>query len=61
MQVHFEWDPDKAAKNLRIHEVSFEEASTIFSDPLASEVRDIGHSEHEDRWLTVGMSRNGRF
>jgi hypothetical protein len=44
----FEWDTRKAARNLRIRQVSFEEASTVFDDPLSATVSDPDHSEEED-------------
>jgi uncharacterized DUF497 family protein len=46
--VQFEWDPEKAESNLTKHEVSFEEATSVFGDPLATTVRDSLHSEEED-------------
>lgn len=54
--MRFEWDPAKAASNLRKHGVSFEEASTVFADPLATTVPDPDHSVEEQRWLTTGAS-----
>jgi uncharacterized DUF497 family protein len=54
--VRFEWDPDKAAQNLANHGVSFDEASTVFGDPLATTVHDPDHSDDEERWLTTGQS-----
>ncbi len=54
--MEFEWDPRKAARNLRKHKVSFTEAATVFSDPLGVTVRDPDHSSEEDRFITVGMS-----
>jgi uncharacterized DUF497 family protein len=59
--VHFEWDPAKAAENFRKHEVSFEEASTVFYDPLAATGADPDHSEYEERMITFGMSSAGRL
>jgi uncharacterized DUF497 family protein len=59
--VRFEWDSEKAAANLAKHGVSFEEASTIFGDPLATTVVDADHSEEEERWLTTGSSVQGRI
>jgi hypothetical protein len=56
----YEFDPDKAAANLRKHGVSFEEAFTVFSDPLASMLPDDQHSGDEPRFVTVGMSSAGR-
>jgi len=59
--VEFEWDPKKAAKNLRKHEVSFDEAATVFGDPLGTTVPDPDHSLAENRYITVGMSRRRRL
>ena len=58
--MRFEWDPEKAASNLAKHGVSFEEARTVFGDPLATTVPDPSHSVGEERRLTTGMSRQGR-
>lgn len=52
----FEWDPLKAAENLRKHRVSFEEAATIFFDPFALTIPDPDHSSSEDRFVTIGQS-----
>jgi uncharacterized DUF497 family protein len=57
----FEWDPDKAAANLRIHGVSFEEAAVVFQDPLAKVHSDPDHSESEDRAILIGHSGTGRL
>ena len=56
----YEFDPQKAAANLKKHGVSFEEAITVFSDPLASTLPDDQHSEGEPRFITVGMSSMNR-
>lgn len=56
----FEWDVIKAARNLRKHGVSFEEASTILGDPLSLTIPDPLHSGEEDRWVTLGTSSRGR-
>jgi hypothetical protein len=52
----FEWDPNKAAANLVKHGVSFDEATTIFADPVALDGPDVGHSTEEPRFLRVGRS-----
>ena len=52
----FEFDPAKAASNLKKHGVSFAEAMTVFEDPLASTLPDDQHSVDENRFITVGMS-----
>lgn len=56
--LRFEWDPEKAKRNLEEHEVSFEEAQTIFYDEFAVEFYDDKHSEWEDRFLMLGLSTN---
>ena len=61
LSVEFEWDPKKAAKNLRRHRVSFNEAATVFGDSLGTTVPDPDHSLAEDRYITVGMSSRGRL
>jgi uncharacterized DUF497 family protein len=57
----FEWDPEKAAQNLRHHGVSFDEASRAFRDPLSRTIHDPDHSEDEDRFLLLGESGSGRL
>ena len=52
----YEWDPAKAAVNTRKHGVSFEEAVTVFLDPLAITYPDPDHSEVEEREITIGQS-----
>ena len=59
--MDFEWDKTKADNNLRKHEVSFEEAATIFGDPLAITYDDPDHSSAENRFITFGKSRFERF
>jgi uncharacterized protein len=58
--VNFEWDPDKVTQNHRKHRLSFHEAATAFADPLAVTYHDPDHSLSEERFITVGISRNGR-
>ena len=58
MNQQFEWDPDKARLNLAKHEVSFEEASTVFDDPLFITFLDEEHSTDEERYITLGLSRS---
>ena len=58
--VNFEWDPGKAKQNRRKHRVSFQEAATVFGDPLALTYPDPDHSTSEQRFITVGMSGAGR-
>ena len=54
--IKFDWDPAKAASNLRKHGVSFEEAQSVFYDELAVQFYDDPHSIDEDRFLMLGMS-----
>ena len=58
--MNFEWDPGKARQNRRKHRISFEEAATIFGDPLAITYPDPDHSILEQRFITVGTSRVNR-
>jgi uncharacterized DUF497 family protein len=60
MQTLFEWDRHKAEANLRKHGVSFEEAQTVFTDPLSITLPDPDHSEDEERFIDIGMSDNRR-
>ena len=59
--MEFEWDRKKAKYNLRKHGVSFEEASSVFGDVLATVYDDPDHSADEKRFLTVGTSVRGRL
>jgi uncharacterized DUF497 family protein len=59
--MEFEWDDSKAARNIAKHGVSFEEAATIFGDPLAMTYYDPDHSQDEDRFLTFGHSEEGKL
>lgn len=59
--MYFEWNSAKAARNLRKHRVSFEEASSVFYDPLAVTGADPDHSESEERFITFGMSSAGQL
>lgn len=61
MAFGFEWDPDKAASNLRRHGVSFEEAATAFADPHGLIVPDPRHSVQEDRAVLLGYSGSQRL
>ena len=55
-RLRFEWDPGKAAANLRKHGVSFEEARTVFLDENALLRPDEDHSADEDRFVLLGLS-----
>ncbi len=61
MKATVEWDLLKAETNLKKHQVSFEEASTVFDDPLFITFLDIEHSDDEDRYITLGLSQRGRL
>jgi hypothetical protein len=54
--MKFEWDPAKAASNVRKHGISFDEAVTVFRDPLAFIFDDVTHSETEHREIIIGTS-----
>ncbi|MCY3021165.1 MAG: BrnT family toxin [Planctomycetota bacterium] len=61
MGLLFEWDPYKAQLNIAEHGASFDEAMTVFGDPLAVTVYDPDHSEEEDRFITLGSSNRQRL
>lgn len=59
--MKFDWDKNKAASNLSKHGVSFDEATTIFNDPLYADFYDPDHSDDEERYLIIGESSQGRL
>ena len=59
--MEFEWNEEKAASNLLKHKVSFEEAKTVFDDPLYVDFYDPDHSYDEDRYIIIGESVQGRL
>ena len=61
MSYEFEWDANKAEDNLRKHQVTFSEASTVFADPLAMLMPDPDHSVGEERHIVLGASAAGRL
>jgi uncharacterized DUF497 family protein len=61
MTSRFEWDDQKAVNNIAKHGVSFDEASTVFDNPLAALFDDDAHSEQETRELIIGHSAEGRL
>jgi len=61
MSVTFEWDPKKARQNLKNHGVSFEEATTVFSDTLSRTILDPLHSQYEERFVLIGESAGRRL
>jgi len=59
--MQFEWNENKAASNLSKHGVSFEEAKTVFDDPLYVDFYDPDRSKDEERYLIIGESNRGRL
>jgi len=59
--VTFEWNLAKAESNLQKHGINFDEASTVFTDPMFITFLDEEHSIHEDRYITIGMSSPKRL
>jgi len=60
MKPDFEWDEEKANENKRNHKVDFEEAITVFSDPISLTIEDPDHSIEETRYVNLGRSESGR-
>ncbi len=60
MQIVFEWDASKARANLAKHQISFEEAKTLFNDPLLLTYPDDLHAETEERYISIGYSSHRR-
>ena|SRR5438128_1389470 len=61
MELIFEWDRNKAKSNLRKHKISFDEAKTVFHDDSLVTFLDTFHSDREDRFISIGVSVNGRL
>jgi hypothetical protein len=59
--MKYEWDQSKAIANQRKHDVSFDEAGSVFLDPLAISGHDPDHSVNESRYITFGLSSLGRL
>ena len=59
--MEFEWNPDKATGNLEKHGISFQEAVTVFNDPLSITFPDPNHSIGESRDIIIGISRFGQL
>jgi uncharacterized DUF497 family protein len=59
--LNFEWDPWKAERNVEKHGVSFEEARTVFGDPLGRITADPRHSVEEERCVLLGLSSARRL
>ncbi len=60
-QLRFEWNFDKAEKNINKHGVPFEEAVTVFDDPMFITFIDQEHSFDEERYITIGLSNSARL
>lgn len=61
MTYELEWDAEKARTNSEKHNVSFDEAASVFHDPRMMTLYDGRHSGNEDRWVTLGISASGRL
>ena len=61
MNLIFEWDENKAESNLRKHKIEFDEAKTIFNDPLLVTFADDFHSDDEERFISIGNSTSNRI
>jgi uncharacterized DUF497 family protein len=59
--IKFEWDESKAAANLKKHQISFEEAKSIFFDEFGVQFFDEDHSSDEERFLMLGMSSEAKL
>jgi uncharacterized protein len=59
--MRFAWDEKKAASNLSKHGISFEEAATVFGDPLSDTFPDPDHSLEEYRFVIIGSSESGKI
>ena len=59
--MRFEWDADKAEQNFKKHKVSFDEAKTVFNDPLFVIFADPDHSFEENRFIIMGESNQNRL
>ncbi len=59
--MKFEWNKNKAKTNLQKHQISFEEAKSVFDDPLSLTIDDETHSYDEKRYITIGESKIGRL
>jgi uncharacterized DUF497 family protein len=59
--MQFEWDSEKVTANLSKHGVSFDEARTVFDDPLYVDFYDPDHSVEEQRYIIIGQSESGRL
>lgn len=61
VNFEFEWDENKAKINLAKHKVSFDEGRTIFTDPFLITIPDDEHSDHEERFISMGKSTSEKI
>lgn len=61
MELIFDWDDHKARLNRKDHQISFDEAKTIFNDPFLITFPDEFHSDTEERLISIGISANNRI
>lgn len=59
--MQFEWNPEKAAANVKRRRISFSEAAGVLEDPLSTTFPDEAHSDEEPRFVTIGASERGRI
>jgi len=59
VRYQFDWAVEKEVQNVRKHGINFRRAATVFNDPNQLSIFDDDHSEHEDRWITLGLDSNG--
>jgi uncharacterized DUF497 family protein len=59
--IKFEWDPPKAEANIKKHQISFDEAKSVFYDEFAIQFFDEEHSSNEERFLMLGMSSGAKL
>ena len=59
--MKFDWDPQKDKNNVKKHALSFEEAATVFYDPLSASFHDPDHSKEDSRFITIGYSSRNRL
>ena len=59
--IRFEWDENKNRANIKKHQISFDEAKTVFYDENARLISDPGHSNNEDRFILLGLSHNAKI
>jgi uncharacterized protein len=61
MEMEYDWDPVKAASNLKKHRITFQDASTVFDDPLRVEANVTKPEYGEVRYIAIGMMHDGRM